>query len=221
MEGLDLIRHAVLVLVPMILSLTVHEFAHALASKKLGDNTAEGMGRLTLNPIAHIDPIGTLLLPLILIMSSSGLFFGWAKPVPVNPTRFTRKISMRTGMMIVAAAGPLSNLSLALLCAAALSVGVHTGILTAVPEAIQMLLLTMIGINVALFVFNMIPVYPLDGQKVLAGLLKGDVSMRYERFNAQMGSWLLIGLMILMQYVPIIAWPYTMIRGAVFTIVGL
>ena len=218
---MDIIRRAILVLVPMILSLTVHEYAHALAGKKLGDNTAEGMGRLTLNPIAHIDPIGTLLLPLILIVSSSGLFFGWAKPVPVNPTRFSRKFSMRTGMMIVAAAGPLSNLTMAILCAALFSVGVHTGILVNIPEAIQMLFVTMIGINVALFIFNMIPVYPLDGQKVLAGLLKGEMAVRYERFNAQMGSWLLIGLIILMQYVPIIAWPYTVVYSAIRFIVGL
>src|SRR5689334_23219884 len=97
-------------LIPLILSLTVHEWAHAYSAFRLGDDTASRQGRLTLNPIPHIDPIGTILCPLL------GIPFGWAKPVPVNPLRFNRGVSMRTGMMITAAAGPLSNLVLAVLC---------------------------------------------------------------------------------------------------------
>jgi Zn-dependent protease len=94
-------------LIPLLLSLTVHEWAHAFAASRLGDDTAERMGRLTLNPIPHIDPLGTVILPLLNIP------FGWARPVPVNPVRFTRKLSMSAGMMIVAVAGPLSNVVLA------------------------------------------------------------------------------------------------------------
>src|SRR5262249_40137549 len=97
----------ILYLIPMVLSLTVHEWAHAYPGFRLGDDTAAREGRLTLNPLPHMDPIGTFLLPLLKVP------FGWAKPVPVNPLRFRRDVTMRTGMMITAAAGPLSNLALA------------------------------------------------------------------------------------------------------------
>src|SRR4051812_7061061 len=90
-------------LIPLVLSLTVHEFSHAWSAWLLGDDTAALQGRMTLNPIVHIDPVGTFLLPLL------GIPFGWAKPVPVNPLRFTRRFSMSTGMMITAVAGPASN----------------------------------------------------------------------------------------------------------------
>src|SRR5580700_1620810 len=103
----------ILGLIPLILSLTVHEWAHAYSAFRLGDDTAARMGRMTFNPIPHIDPFGTILCPLL------GIPFGWAKPVPVNPTRFRRDVSMRTGMMITAAAGPISNLLLAVLCSVA------------------------------------------------------------------------------------------------------
>src|SRR5437867_2736516 len=99
-------------LIPMILSLTVHEYSHALTARRLGDDTAEQLGRLTLNPLAHIDPIGTIALPILL--SFGPLFFGWAKPVPHNPLRFSPGVNRRTGTMLVAAAGPISNLLLAL-----------------------------------------------------------------------------------------------------------
>src|SRR5579872_3573193 len=102
--------HGLMTLVPLVLSLTVHEWAHAYSAFRLGDDTAARMGRMTLNPIPHIDPIGTILLPML------GIPFGWAKPVPITPTRFRRDISMRAGIMITAAAGPLSNLVLAVLC---------------------------------------------------------------------------------------------------------
>ena len=102
-----------MILIPLLLSLTVHEWAHAWSAYRLGDDTASMQGRLTLNPIAHIDPVGTLVLPLL------GIPFGWAKPVPVNPTRFRRGVNMSTGMIITAAAGPLSNVVLALLSAVA------------------------------------------------------------------------------------------------------
>src|SRR5512143_3587864 len=97
----------IIVLIPLWVSLSVHECAHAWAAWRLGDDTARLLGRMTLNPMAHVDPIGTLLLPLL------GVPFGWAKPVPVQPHRFRRTVSMRTGMMITALAGPLSNVLLA------------------------------------------------------------------------------------------------------------
>src|SRR4051812_18777201 len=105
-----------MVLIPMILSLTVHEFSHAWAAKRVGDNTGELAGRLTLNPLAHADPFGTVLLPLLILMANGAVgmgripFFGWAKPVPFNAGRFTRKVTARMGSTLVAAAGPISNL---------------------------------------------------------------------------------------------------------------
>jgi len=164
--GPDFLLRGLMNLIPLVLSLSVHEFAHAWSAYLLGDDTAAREGRMTLNPIAHIDPIGTLLLPLL------GIPFGWAKPVPVNPTRFRRSVPMTTGMMITAVAGPFSNLVLAVVCAivTGLSFRFAPGWLEANP-AIERLLLIGIVMNVGLAVFNMLPVPPLDGSRVVEGLL--------------------------------------------------
>jgi Zn-dependent protease len=158
----------VMIVIPLLLSLTVHEWAHAWSASRLGDDTARMQGRLTLNPIAHIDPIGTLILPLL------GIPFGWAKPVPVNPTRFRRDVNMKTGMIITAAAGPFSNIVLAVLSAITFGLVARFA-----PESLSAsggiglatLLTTMIVINVTLAIFNMIPIPPLDGSRVVDGLV--------------------------------------------------
>src|SRR5215831_18865252 len=137
-------------LIPLILSLTVHEFAHAWSAYKLGDTTAAEQGRLTLNPLVHIDLIGTFLLPLL------GVPFGWAKPVPVNPVRFRRDVSMGRGMMITAAAGPLSNVVLAVVCAITLGLlWRFTPEMLQRQQAIGSLLFIGLKMNVALALFNM------------------------------------------------------------------
>lgn len=157
---------SVMLLVPLVLSLTVHEWAHAWSAYRLGDDTAARQGRLTLNPIVHIDPIGTLLLPLM------GFPLGWARPVPVNPMRFRRSVTMRTGMMITAAAGPASNVVLAILCT------VVWGLLFRIkPEwmiannGVTTLLYYTIMMNIGLALFNMLPFPPLDGSRVVDGLM--------------------------------------------------
>ena len=156
----------VMILIPMLLSLTVHEWAHAWSAYRLGDDTAAMQGRLTLNPIAHIDPIGTLILPLL------GIPFGWAKPVPVMPTRFRRSISMNTGMLITAAAGPLANVVLAVASAVALGIVAHgSPEVLWKPVGVAYLLRMLISINITLAIFNMIPVPPLDGSRVVDGLI--------------------------------------------------
>ena len=190
---MDVIYKGVLYLVPMILSLTVHEYAHAWAAKRLGDDTAERLGRLNLNPLSHIDPIGSVLMPMMLIAMAGGPFFAWAKPVPVEPSRFRRDITARNGMMLTAFAGPLSNFLLLIGCALVLAGSQRFHPL---PEAIVRLLVVMMTMNAGLFLFNMVPVFPLDGQKVLSGLLPRQLAERYDAVNYQFGSFLLIPLFL-------------------------
>jgi Zn-dependent protease len=146
----------------VLISLTIHEAAHAWSADRLGDPTARMLGRVSLNPIVHIDPIGTLLLPAIAVWSGLPII-GWAKPVPVNTSRLGHP---RRDFMMVAAAGPVSNIVLAVLAAILLRVAFGGDSAVGVR-----LLLAAVQINVLLAVFNMIPVPPLDGGNVLAGLL--------------------------------------------------
>jgi Zn-dependent protease len=189
------ILQRVMTLVPMILSLTVHEWAHAWSAFRLGDDTAARQGRLTLNPLVHIDLLGTLLLPLM------GIPFGWAKPVPVNPTRFRRTITMRTGMMLTAAAGPLSNVILAIVCTVAAGLllrfrpDVMLGTIvdgTVRSSPVSWLLQRTIAMNVALALFNMLPVPPLDGSRVVDGLIPYRWREYWERYL----RWGSIGLVV-------------------------
>jgi Zn-dependent protease len=153
-------------LIPLILSLSVHEWAHAWMAFQLGDRTAESQGRLTLNPLSHIDPIGTILLPLL------GVPFGWAKPVPINPAFFNHSVTMRMGVMLTALAGPVSNLCIAVLCAILKGLLIRTD---SVPFGQTLTLATLfdmlITMNIALAVFNMLPIPPLDGSRIVDGLL--------------------------------------------------
>lgn len=170
----DTLRFIMLVLVTMVFSGSVHEWAHAYAAFKLGDDTAARQGRLTLNPSTHIDPFGTLLMPAIGAMY--GFLFGYMRPVPFNPVRFTRRFSMKTGTLIVASAGPLSNLVLAFVCGAILkiiSVSAGPQIFTEsdVAGMFGALLVTGIWLNAVLAIFNLLPIYPLDGSKILEGIL--------------------------------------------------
>jgi Zn-dependent protease len=175
----------------MIISLSIHEYAHAWAAWKLGDDTASREGRLTLNPMAHIDLLGTILLPL------AGIPFGWAKPVPVNPARFRREVTMGRGMAITAAAGPLSNIVLAL--GAAVAIGLVARLAPDLLEtrtAVRQLLLGgvvsgrwlpgLLQLNVSLALFNLIPLPPLDGSRIVAWLLPYGLRNRWhdlERFS--------------------------------------
>lgn len=187
----QMIMERVMLLIPLVLSLTVHEFAHAWSAWRLGDDTAAMQGRLTLNPVAHIDPVGTLLLPLL------GIPFGWAKPVPVNPARFRREVNMSTGMMITALAGPLSNLLLAI--ASAVSYGLTLRWAPQTLEAnpgLQQFLFTAMVMNVGLAVFNMLPIPPLDGSRVVEKLMPYRMRGFWEQV-VQFSPFLLIAFIVL------------------------
>lgn len=185
--------------IPLVLSLTVHEWAHAYSAYRLGDDTALRMGRLTLNPVPHIDPVGTLLLPLL------GIPFGWARPVPVNPARFRPDMSMSKGMMITASAGPLSNLALAVLCVVLLGLLRRFGVEQA---ALDGLLYIGFQLNVALAIFNMLPIPPLDGSRVAEGLLPLRLRPLWDRF-ARFGPLALLAVILLLPSmgIHVLRWP--------------
>ena len=167
--------------VVLIFSLTVHEAAHAVTADRLGDPTARLLGRVSLNPAVHVDPIGTILFPLISMLTGAPLI-GWAKPVPVNSTRLGRQWKRK--FMVIAAAGPASNIVIAIVAALILHIVPVSGSLeerTLAPLAV--FLYQLVGLNVLLAVFNMIPVPPLDGGNVLAGVLRGPLAEAFERLR--------------------------------------
>lgn len=151
-------------IIVLIVSIILHEVSHGYAADMLGDPTARLQGRLTLNPIPHIDPIGSLLIPALLVLSSSPFMFGYAKPVPYNPYNLRNQ---KWGEAIVAAAGPLTNLGLALFFGLLVRFGAEAGLQ---PDFIQLAQI-IVYVNILLALFNMIPIPPLDGSKVLSTIL--------------------------------------------------
>ena len=173
-----------IIFVVLLFSLSVHEVAHAWTADRLGDPTARLLGRITLNPAVHADPIGTIVFPLIGLLTNVNFLLGWAKPVPVNITRL--RGNWKRKYMLIAAAGPASNLVLALIAALVLRVLPGTTLEPTVDAALTPLIRFLdvaVGLNVLLAVFNMVPVPPLDGGNVVAGLLQGPVAEMYERLR--------------------------------------
>ncbi len=193
MPAIDLAQ-VFIVFIVLLFSLTVHETAHAWTADRLGDPTGRLLGRISLNPLVHIDWIGTVLFPLIGLLGG-GFFFGWAKPVPVNLGRLRRG---RTDFMLVAAAGPASNLLIAIAASVLLAVLPWESLLTGSRD-VAMPLFTLLSraltLNVLLAVFNMLPIPPLDGGTVLGGLLPAALARRFDALRPY-GFLILLVLMV-------------------------
>lgn len=192
MDLLEIATRAAFYFVPFLFALCFHELAHGLVAKWRGDNTADVMGRLTMNPVAHMDIVGTLVLPLLAIVFSSPIFFGWAKPVPVNPRNLKNP---RVDMFWIALAGPLSNILLALVGAVAMGLWMRFVGASGLTQTILQLLDVFLGVNLFLAVFNIIPLHPLDGGKVLARFLPPEVNYKLEQ-NEHLTSLILLGLIL-------------------------
>jgi Zn-dependent protease len=172
--------------------LSIHEYAHARVAKAQGDYTAEQLGRITLNPLYHIDPVGTIILPLMLLLFSGGrIGFGWAKPVPINPFNFR---SPRRGLFLVSLAGPASNILLALVCGIILRM-LGPGSAGGVLLPLQVILVSITILNLYLAFFNLIPIPPLDGSGVLSSLLPVEYARKYESVG-RYGTLLILGLLV-------------------------
>ncbi len=210
--------------VPILLAVTLHEAAHGWAAWKLGDDTAYRLGRVTFNPLSHVDLIGTIIIPGLLVLGGTGFIFGWAKPVPVN---FGRLGSPRRDMILVAAAGPGINLILAITSAVLLSLlsvpGMH-------PASVA--LQVSVFINVLLAIFNMLPLPPLDGGRVMTGLLPASLARPFARLE-RYGLFILVGLIFILPWISgalgfrvnpfewLIGGPAQYVIGLIYGLVGV
>ncbi|MBR4200266.1 MAG: site-2 protease family protein [Oscillospiraceae bacterium] len=214
----ELLMNILVKLFIIVLILPLHEYAHAWTAHKLGDDTAMYQGRLTLNPMAHIDPIGALCLLI------GG--FGWAKPVPVDPTRFSRKHTMRVGMALTALAGPVANMLAAFVGMIAYRIYLCTdyyqtyvsdyidgeGISNA-PQIVQYMLYLFVSINIGLGLFNLVPIPPLDGSKILSSLTGNKLDRWYAR-----NQYVVRVVFLIVLVTGILSWPLMIVEQAVFSL---
>ncbi len=218
MNELSLMQRIVVWVLPVVFAITVHEVAHGWIAKKYGDNTASLLGRLTLNPIKHVDLVGTIILPGILLMTGTGFIFGWAKPVPVDPRNFKNPLR---DMALVALAGPVSNLLMAVGWALIARMGVTIGTQT---EAISLPLIYTgiagISINLALAMINLLPIPPLDGSRILTGILPHRLAWQYNRLE-RYGFIILLVLLYTNALGAILAYPMFVAQKFFFAIAGL
>ena len=212
---MELIIKIALFAPPVLLAITLHEVAHGWAARYLGDPTAASLGRLSLNPIKHIDPVGTLLVPGILFVLG-GFLFGWAKPVPVNVQRLN---DPKRDMALVAAAGPAANFVMAFMWAIAIKVGFMLG-----SDLARMILVEMgkvgLMINLILMVLNLIPIPPLDGGRVLAGILPNKLSMALVRIEPY-GMFIIFGLLAMGVLSYFLQGPLTFFQTFITKTVGI
>lgn len=196
-------------LIVLLFSAIIHEISHGYAALMQGDRTAEYEGRLTLNPLAHIDPVGTVILPILSLMLPGSFLFGWAKPMPFNPYNLKNK---RWGEALVAVAGPLSNMALAIIFGSIIRFYIIPNGLVEGPVASLCAIIVLV--NITLAIFNLVPIPPLDGSKVISAILpEGWMSIRrsIERFGF---IGVLIFLVFIWQFIaPVIPWLFGLITG--------
>lgn len=192
MLNVNLVQQIAAWLLPVLLAITVHETAHGWVARRFGDKTAEMLGRLTLNPLKHIDPVGTILVPGLMLLLPGGFVFGWAKPVPVDWRNFRHP---KQDMAWVAVAGPASNLVMAI--GWALAARIALGLSAENPVALPLLFMGVAGmfINTLLMVLNLLPLPPLDGGRVLTGLLPAPYAYKFARIEPY-GFFILVGLLM-------------------------
>jgi len=216
MNELTLVQRIVVWILPVVFAITVHEVAHGWVAKQKGDLTAYRLGRLTLNPIKHIDPLGTIILPGLLLITGTGFIFGWAKPVPVDAGNFKRPLQ---DMAWVAAAGPLSNLLMALIWALLARLGVILNF-----EVVSLPLIYMgvagISINLVLFLINLLPIPPLDGSRILTGFLPPRLAWQYNQIE-RYGFLILVILLYTGVLNVLLAYPMYFVQQLFFSIAGL
>jgi len=189
LEELNLIQKISVFALPVLFAITLHEAAHAYVAKYWGDNTAYNLGRVSLNPLRHIDPVGTILLPLLCV-AVGGFLFGWAKPVPV---RFGNLRNVRAGMRWVAAAGPLANFAMAVMWVLLFKLAVVMD--NGYSEPLALMSQAGITINVVLMVLNLMPLLPLDGGRIVESLLPPGMAYKYARLEPY-GMWILLALVL-------------------------
>ncbi|MFU8790333.1 MAG: site-2 protease family protein [Methylobacter sp.] len=218
MNELTVLQRIAVWVLPVIFAITVHEVAHGWMAKKYGDNTASMLGRLTLNPIKHVDLFGTIIIPGLLLLTGTGFIFGWAKPVPVDARNFKNP---RRDMAIVALAGPISNVLMAIGWALIARIGVTIGAQT---ESVSLPLIYTgiagISINLVLALINLLPIPPLDGSRVLTGILPNYWAWQYNRLE-RFGFVILLLLLYTKVLNLILAYPMFIAQQVFFSLAGL
>ncbi|HVX91504.1 MAG TPA: site-2 protease family protein [Candidatus Paceibacterota bacterium] len=195
----------------LILSIVIHEVAHGYAANALGDPTAKLSGRLTLNPLRHIDPMGSIVVPALLVLTNAGILFGWAKPVPYNPYNLRNK---RWGEAIVAFAGPGTNLLIAILFGLVARFGAGQ-----LPDPFVNIALVASFVNLFLGLFNLIPLPPLDGYTTLRGLLPYQAGMALREFESRVrGGGIASLILILVVFSVFFAGPFSLLVSYLFTL---
>ena len=217
MDELTLVQRIAVWILPVIFAITVHEVAHGWVAKKYGDKTAFLQGRLTLNPLKHIDPFGTIILPVLMLISFSGFIFGWAKPVPVDVRNFKNP---KRAMMVVALAGPVSNLLMATVWALVARLGVLLHVYEFVSLPLIYSGVAGISINLVLALINLLPIPPLDGSRVLSGLLPNYLAWQFNRLE-RFGFIILLVLLATKSLNVILAYPLFYATQLFFGLAGL